>query len=99
MSAHTPGPWHVRGPARTSGWGVCIVGGLTYVARIPGRASARKEANTRLIAAAPELLDALRELTIAAEAAGWDVDAANAPILNAARTALANATADNKEAA
>jgi len=47
-----------------------------------------------LIAAAPDLLDALRELTIAAEAAGWDVDAANAPILNAARAALAKATAE-----
>jgi len=51
------------------------------------------------MSATQELLDALRELTIAAEAAGWDVDAANAPILNAARTALANATADNKGAA
>lgn len=44
------------------------------------------------MSAAQELLDALRELTIAAEAAGWDVDANNAPILNAARAALVKAT-------
>ena len=37
------------------------------------------------------LLASLRELTIAAEASGWDVDADNAPILNAARAAIAKA--------
>jgi hypothetical protein len=57
---------------------------------------AEKQANARLIAAAPDLLDALRELTIAAEAAGWDVDADNAPILKAARAALAKATGDEE---
>ena len=33
-------------------------------------------------------MSALRELIAAAEAAGWDADAQNAPILNAARDAL-----------
>jgi hypothetical protein len=33
-------------------------------------------------------MSALRELIAAAEAAGWDVDAQNAPILSAARDAL-----------
>jgi hypothetical protein len=33
-------------------------------------------------------MSALRELIAAAEAAGWDTDAQNAPILNAAREAL-----------
>jgi hypothetical protein len=33
-------------------------------------------------------MSALRELIAAAEAAGWDTDAQNAPILNAARAAL-----------
>lgn len=36
-------------------------------------------------------LDAFRELVIAAEAYGWDIDPDNAPVLNAAREALANA--------
>lgn len=50
------------------------------------------DANARLIAAAPEMLAALRELTIAAEAAGWDTCRYNAPILDAARDAIARAT-------
>jgi hypothetical protein len=33
-------------------------------------------------------MSALRELIAAAEAAGWDADAQNAPILDAARDAL-----------
>jgi hypothetical protein len=33
-------------------------------------------------------MNALRELIAAAEAAGWDADAQNAPILDAARDAL-----------
>lgn len=37
------------------------------------------------------LYSALRALTEAAEAAGWDVDADNAPILDVARGALADA--------
>lgn len=41
--------------------------------------------------AAADLFAALRDLTIAAEAAGWDLDKQNAPILNAAREALAKA--------
>ena len=41
--------------------------------------------------AAPTMFDALRELVIAAEAAGWDTDVLNAPILNDARAALAEA--------
>jgi hypothetical protein len=48
-------------------------------------------ANAALIAAAPDMLEALRELVIAAEAAGWDLDDLNAPILNAARAAIAKA--------
>lgn len=44
-------------------------------------------------AAAVDMLAALRELTIAAEGAGWDVDQCNSPILNAARAAIAKAEA------
>ena len=40
---------------------------------------------------APTMIDALRELVIAAEAAGWDTDVLNAPILDDARAALAKA--------
>lgn len=36
-----------------------------------------------------ELREALREMTVAGEAAGWDVDPGNRGILDAGRTALA----------
>jgi hypothetical protein len=39
-------------------------------------------------------MSALRELIAAAEAAGWDADAQNAPILNAARDALPETAAE-----
>ena len=51
----------------------------------------RSEIEARTPAAA-NLIDAMREIIIAAEAAGWDVGD-NAPILDAARAALAEAMA------
>jgi len=97
MSKHTEGPWDYVSAEHTAGWGVCVGDGNDLILRMVGRKpKAEKQANARLIAAAPDLLDALRELTIAAEAAGWDVDADNAPILKAARAALAKATGDEE---
>lgn len=62
MSKHTPGPW-VTSPepngkewvVDAGPWGICIC------ADAPGLGSA--EANARLIAAAPELLEALQAVT------------------------------------
>jgi len=47
--------------------------------------------DARLIAAAPDLLAALRDLTVDAEAAGWDAPEYR-DVLNAARAAIAKAT-------
>lgn len=58
-------------------------------ANTPALDAARAEQRVR--DAAPDMLSALRELTIAAEGAGWDVDQCNLPILNAARAAIAKA--------
>ena len=66
-------------------FGVSIVAHDTYAIIPPSDAG--------LIAAAPTMIDALRELVIAAEAAGWDLDDLNAPILHAARAALAKGEA------
>ena len=58
MSAHTPGPWHVEGqyvfspPVASNP--ICATG------RHLGQAIEEVEANARLIAAAPDLLGALR---------------------------------------
>lgn len=54
-AAHTPGPWVVAGPEAASGPGYVMTRGGTYIAK----PLINNEANARLIAAAPELLDAL----------------------------------------
>jgi hypothetical protein len=75
MSAHTPGPWiadptglvvdaaHHASPAKTGTFPVCFPSG--YFGR-----GEQQQANARLIAAAPELLDiALRSLALMQQAA------------------------------
>lgn len=71
-SKHTPGPWAVRGACEIVGHGPALpIGGgepvagttLAFVGYAPGDGADKKtaEANARLIAAAPDLLDALEE--------------------------------------
>lgn len=83
MSAHTPGPWvadhdNVRTPDD---------GGM--VAKVAGDTDSQAYANARLIAAAPDLLAALRDLV---SAEGLPEGYANrAMLIDAARAALAKA--------
>lgn len=52
MSAHTPGPWFIG-----ASLGIHTNNGMPYIANVPtGRGDKQREANARLIAAAPELL-------------------------------------------
>jgi hypothetical protein len=53
MSKHTPGPWHVAN-------GVQIRGQRDQIARVWMMRNGEGSANARLIAAAPEMLAALR---------------------------------------
>ena len=93
---HTPGPWEHTGPGdivgkEDNGYGlgyvdVCSV----YLRTVRGRTNA----NARLIAAAPELLDALQAMTEIAEMTiGWLPTPPNAdgPLIQA-RAAIAKAT-------
>jgi len=59
MSKYTPGPWEMRGPCANGRYSVIHNGPLFYVgdAGEPGDG----EANARLAASAPELLEALRD--------------------------------------
>lgn len=84
MSAHTPGPWEVA-LNRTTDTRVSVVASSTGVwvadARpwnLSSRAIAEQEANARLIALAPEMLEALRQALEALEEAGNHFDHGNA---------------------
>lgn len=62
MSKHTPGPWHIAYPYQTAGWGLCVRSSSRILVRVVGRDQSQKEADARLIAAAPELLEALKAM-------------------------------------
>lgn len=61
---HTPGPWHIDGHEVHAGDGCEFV--TTF-----DPSTAVGTANARLIAAAPELLDTLKEALRVMETAGW----------------------------
>ena len=86
---HTPGPWFVGETLSTRG--ACIVGdGDSVVCEFDGRHGETVEADARLIAAAPDLLEALHQLINEANV----FEAAPARLLNNARKAIAKATGD-----
>jgi hypothetical protein len=101
-SARTPGPWtvefgeamYVRAP---DGSHIAIMGQLTAHARRDANESA---ANAHLIAAAPELYEALRRISLA-EADGLDC-ARDSMVLeraiNIARATIAKAKGENEDA-
>lgn len=60
-SKHTPGPWMVGETLRAESLAV-IGDGDSVVCEFPCRLGAAVDADARLIAAAPELLEALEEL-------------------------------------
>lgn len=107
MSAHTPGPWWPSKDS-AGVWGVRTIRSLDYPDEVGGewgayvcmgigdhtsdRTRGNEEANARLIAAAPDLLEALRDLMgwIPGEA-HWHTKAPS-EALERARAAIAKAT-------
>lgn len=74
MSKHTPGPWNVGHEDENTGEIEVISDGRPYVCLVlPGAIDEVTPANARLIAAAPELLEALQRLVDAVdpESTGW----------------------------
>jgi hypothetical protein len=82
MSKHTPGPWAVIESPR--GYIVAARDGVYDIAVIRDIGSEDNHANARLIACAPDLLEALRPLT---KGVYWITDAQ----VKAARAAIAKA--------
>ena len=70
---HTPGPWrYVRESGSPTTGPHMIKGAIPgYLAEVRDCGSGDVAANARLIAAAPELLDALRLVVDTAEDGGW----------------------------
>lgn len=99
MSGHTPGPWKVEG-AKQEGLSV-RADHYGVVCNIPGYGVGAREANARLIAAAPEILQALENLEVAMNTVNyvWDKQPENMwkamqrvdADLKAARAAIAKA--------
>lgn len=66
---HTPGPWNVQPYQADQGESIAICAGSHIIALIPPEEEAREgewskedKSNARLIAAAPEMLEALAEI-------------------------------------
>jgi hypothetical protein len=90
VQAHTPGPWSIHKHSSTavvgsSGFVVAACGGFSSNTIDAGQLSAELEANTRLIAAAPELLQVLKiaEAALASRCAFGDADICRAAIVKA----------------
>lgn len=97
MSKHTPGPWcqDKWGSLQTADGRDVLLRGVTTLGSGSDERIAEAEANTRLISAAPELLEALRELLSVYEgtvrSAHCQVEADNETV-DMARAAIAKAT-------
>jgi hypothetical protein len=86
MSTHTPGPWHyhIGGTGDYPTWGVRIGRGIVH---LPGIEPMEvMDANARLIAAAPELYEALMDLVD-----GWEAGDTKVESVVKAMEALAKA--------
>lgn len=89
MTKHTPGPWETN-DKRPQCNGIGIFSGSQFLAFVGDSDSQTPcEANARLIAAAPDLLEALRSITDAA-----DEKRVTAKHYEIARAAIAKATGE-----
>mgnify|MGYP001260829464 CR=1 FL=1 len=98
MSKHTPGPWTVRRSMPEDGYDCWFISACPLPNRevdigdvAGGYPHEQKEANARLIAAAPELLAALSAMLTHM---GMDEDEWNKPTYDQARAAIAKATGE-----
>jgi hypothetical protein len=101
MSKHTPGPWFVdKAPSTLGGNGFSVHGhgGAAMICTaFPGGSTDRiesvAEANARLIAAAPDLLDALQGLVALLPDPELDADEVQREYVLVAKAAIAKAGA------
>jgi hypothetical protein len=99
---HTPGPWLLTGHTvyaldevgQTNRFSCNMQAGYSYYGRTVKERVSNDEltANARLIAAAPELLEALRIARMQVALLGGEMDAVNSDVLSIADAAIAKAT-------
>lgn len=102
MSGFTPGPWHVsKAEPAASAWGAehpltVYAGGKNVATAVhyPGSFRWTAEANTRLIAAAPELLEAVQMVH---DNMTGDADNSDVTIEAILERVIAKATGNNAE--
>lgn len=87
MSKHTPGPWYIGEYCEIYG----RIGSGQVAGISPRNDSSERMANACIIAAAPELLDALKDAVCALECCGKDY-----PAMTKASAAIAKATGEQK---
>ena len=91
MSKHTPGPWIQRGE-RVDAQRNHVCGGVNQESVLAlSRPPEERLANARLIAAAPEMLEALQ--AVWSDLESWDVDN---EVSQRVRAAIAKATGGSK---
>ena len=96
---HTPGPWHLSdetNPLITNDSGsVDVAQVFMYSEGTVGSLRPNAYADARLLAAAPELLDAMREMLHQfADHEQYDEDGHDTAAINKARAAIAKATGE-----
>jgi hypothetical protein len=97
MGKHTPGPWTADPGAVTGAPHTYVrTGGrreARAVARAQGRSARESEANARLIAAAPDLLETLKtvERCLSESAGGGEIQQSRAGVRELARRAIRKA--------
>lgn len=91
-SKHTPGPWFYSQESIDHDWYIVTINGGLIVANV--NSHWRQVANARLVAAAPDLLEALKAVVSAWEVTG-PIEAAERmdAAIHAARAAIAKAEA------
>jgi len=96
MNKHTPGPWQAHRHESTDTYTIHVAGRCweTWAVAHVGDCT-QDEANARLIAASPELLEALNSLTAMAEAFPTELHEKH-PDVVAARAVIAKATGESK---
>lgn len=90
---HTPGPWIVENEMDNGDIAICNKSESEIIAFVCGD-DKKAKLDARLIAAAPELLEALRRLVIDAKLTGLDRQAGWDSFFAQAREAIAKATGD-----